>query len=398
MKKDIINCFNLTGMILDRLEANENICLHVRSPRNAFLCPKCGRKTKTVYDERKRKIIHGVFESKKVLLLFRLRRFKCKNCQYVFTEPRPPGVRRKRYDDHFADEALKHLSASNFKETGRKYQISSAVLVSMLKERKQEEKFPEGEVFLNVDEHSFSGRDMKITVGDPRNKRLLAVLKDDRQETLRRYFQFLPDEAKSRIKEVCIDMKPSYLKAIEETVPKAAVVVDRFHVVKEMVRQVEELRKIMQNKGRIGDKRINRFLLAKNREDLDEEERERLKTIFEKKKKYPDLQNAYFVKEKVREIYLSKSKQEAEKKFDALMFQLEQVQVGKLREMRDTLKRWKPCILNFFANRTTNAFIEGCHNKIKLIKRMSYGFRNFNNYVLKITLAFAPFLFLSFPH
>ena len=79
------------------------------------------------------------------------------------------------------------------------------------------------------------------------------------------------------------------------------------------------------------------------------------------------------------------------------MFQLEQVQVGKLREMRDTLKRWKPYILNFFANRTTNAFIEGCHNKIKLIKRMSYGFRNFNNYVLKITLAFAPFLFLSFP-
>jgi len=65
-----------------------------------------------------------------------------------------------------------------------------------------------------------------------------------------------------------------------------------------------------------------------------------------------------------------------------------------LREDLDEEERER---LNFFANRTTNAFIEGCHNKIKLIKRMSYGFRNFNNYVLKITLAFAPFLFLSFP-
>lgn len=398
MKKDIINCFNLKGLILDRLESNENICLHVRSPRNAFLCPKCERKTRTVHDAKKRKIIHSVFENKKVLLLFRARRFRCKNCQIVFTEPRPLGASRKRYDNHFADEALKHLSVSSFKETSKKYQISSSVLVSMLEERKQKEKLPDGEIILNVDEHSFSGRDLKITIGEPRHKKLLSVLKDDRQETLTRYLESLPNEAKSRVKEVCIDMKLGYLKVIEKTLPDALIVADRFHVVKEMVRQVEDLRKIMQNNGRIGNKRINRFLLAKNREDLNNSERERLKMIFARNKKFPSLQNAYFVKEKVREIYLSKNKTEAARKFDVLISQLEGVEVGKLREMRDTLKRWKPCILNFFESRTTNGFIEGCHNKIKLIKRMSYGFRNFRNYVLKITLAFAPFLFLRFPH
>ncbi len=398
MKKDIINCFNLTGLILDRLESDENICLHVRSPRNAFLCPKCGKNAKTVYDKKKRKIVHGVFADKKVLLALKVRRFKCQSCQSVFTEPSPLGINRKRYDDHFANEVLRRLSSSGFKETGKKYHISFPSMISMLKERKRKEKFPEGEVVLNVDEHSFSGRDMKITVGDPRNKKLLSVLKDDKQETLKHYFRSLPNEAKSRIIEVCIDMKTSYLVAIKEILPKAVVVVDRFHVVKEMIRQTEELRKIMQSKGRIGHKRINRFLLAKNREDLNEEERERLKDIFARNKKFPALQNAYFVKEKVREMYLSKDRKEAERRFDALLLQLEQIQVGKLREMRDTLKRWRPYILNFFASRTTNAFIEGCHNKIKLIKRMSYGFRNFNNYVLKITLAFAPFLFLNLPH
>lgn len=398
MKKDIINCFNLKGLILDRLESNESICLHVRSPRNAFLCPKCGRKTKTVYDRKTRKILHGIYGNKKVLLIFKSRRFKCKHCQYVFTEPPPAGINRKRYDDHFADETVKHLSASNFKDTGKKYQVSPPVLISMLRERKREEKLPEGELVLNVDEHSFSGRDLKITIGEIRNKKILAVLKDDRQETLRRYLQSLPDEAKSRVKEVCIDMKSSYLAALEETLPRAKIVLDRFHVVKEMVRQVEEIRKIMQTNGRIGDKRMNRFLFAKNREDLSEEERQRLKKIFENCKKFPALQNAYFVKEKVREMYWSKNKKEAERKFDVLISQLEHFEVGKIREMRDTLKRWKPHILNFFASRTTNAFIEGCHNKIKLLKRMSYGFRNFNNYVLKITLAFAPFLFLNLPH
>lgn len=398
MKKDIINCFNLTGLILDKLKSNINICLHVRSPRNAFHCVKCERKTKTVYDRKIRKILHGIYGGKKVLLIFKSRRFKCKHCQFVFTEPPPSGINRKRYDDHFANEAVKHLSSSNFKETSEKYQVSPPVLISMLRERKQTEDLPNGELILNVDEHSFSGRDLKITIGEINHKKVLAVLKDDRQETLRRYFKSLPDEAKSRVKEVCIDMKSSYLTVLEETLPHSKIVLDRFHVVKEMVRQVEEMRKIMQTNGRIGDKRMNRFLFAKNREDLRPDERQRLKKIFENCRKFPALQNAYFVKEKVREIYQARNQKEAERKFDMLISQLEQFEVGKIREMRDTLKRWKPYILNFFESRTTNAFIEGCHNKIKLLKRMSYGFRNFNNYVLKITLAFSPFLFLNLPH
>lgn len=398
MKKDIINCFNLTGVILDRLECGAGILLRVRSQRNVFFCLKCGKKTKTVHDQKIRNISHGICEDKKVSLLLKVRRFKCRHCRSIFTEPCPSGVSRKRHDEHFADEALKHLSTSNFSETSKKYKVSPTVLISMLKEREKVAELPKGELVLNVDEHSFSGRDMKITIGEIRNKKILSVLKDDRQDTLRKYLKSLPDEAKSRIKEVCIDMKPAYLNVLEETSPQSKIVTDRFHVVREMVRQVEELRRIMQNEGRIGNKRINRFLLAKNRENLTPDEQKRLKIIFEKNKKFPALQNAYFVKEKVREIYLSKDKKEAERKFDMLISQLEQVEVGKLREMRDTLKRWRPYILNFFESGTTNAFIEGCHNKIKLIKRMSYGFRNFRNYVLKITLAFAPFLFLNLPH
>jgi len=398
MKKDIINCFNLKGLILDRMESIRDIHLHVRSPRNAFYCIKCEKKTKTVYDRKTRRILHGIYEDKKVLLIWKVRRFKCKHCQYVFTEPRPTGINRKRYDDHFANEVVKHLTTANFKDTSQKYQVSPPVLISMLKERQKVQELPLGELRLNVDEHSFSGRDLKITIGEINNKKILAVLKDDRQTTLRRYFQTWPEESKSRVKEVCIDMKSSYLTVLEEVFPEAEIVTDRFHVVKEMVRQVEELRKIMQNKGRIGDKRINRFLLARNREDLNILEQKRLRVIFEENKKFPALQNAYFVKEKVREIYQARNKKEAERKFEMLISQLEQFEVGKIREMRDTLKRWKPYILNFFDSRTTNAFIEGCHNKIKLLKRMSYGFRNFNNYVLKITLAFAPFLFLNLPH
>ena len=335
MKKDIIDCFNLTGLILVRLESNKDICLHVRNPQNIFHCLKCEHKTKTIHDRKIRKILHGIYDDKKVLLIWKARRFKCKHCQFVFTEPRPVGVNRKRYDNHFANEVVKQLATSNFKDTSKKYQVSLPVLISMLKDRKKEEKLPEGELILNVDKHSFSGRDLKITIGEIRNKK---VLKDDNQITLEKYFKSWPDEAKSRAKEICIDMKPSYLTVLEEVFPNAKIVSDRFHVVKEMVRQVEEIRKIMQTNGQIGNKRMNRFLFAKNREDLRPDEQQKLKKIFENCKKFSVLQNAYFVKEKVREIYRVRNKKEAERKFDMLISQLEQFEVGKIREMRDTLK------------------------------------------------------------
>src|SRR3989304_9428630 len=59
-----------------------------------------------------------------------------------------------------------------------------------------------------------------------------------------------------------------------------------------------------------------------------------------------------------------------------------------------TLKRWWPHILNYFNRYFTNAFTEGMHTKIKMIKRMSFGFRNINNYIAKMTLAFMPILWL----
>jgi len=59
-----------------------------------------------------------------------------------------------------------------------------------------------------------------------------------------------------------------------------------------------------------------------------------------------------------------------------------------------TLKEWKNEILNYFDNKTINGFTEGCHTKIKMLKRVSFGFRNINNYIAKMTLAFLPLLWI----
>ncbi|MBI2459555.1 MAG: transposase, partial [Parcubacteria group bacterium] len=69
-----------------------------------------------------------------------------------------------------------------------------------------------------------------------------------------------------------------------------------------------------------------------------------------------------------------------------------------LAALRGTLKKWKRPILNYFKNKTTNGFTEGYHTKIKMIKRVSYGFKNINNYIAKITLAFLPLIWILSYH
>jgi transposase len=329
----------------------------------------------------------------------KVRRFFCKQCRKPFTEPLPPWLNGKyRYTKLFEEAVTKELTNESFLNVSKKYGVSGHTLLSIIERRSQLVPIPDGDLILNVDEHSFSGRDLKIGVAAANHKKMLAILNDRNQITLERYFKSWSEEAKSRVLEVCIDMNHSYLTVIKEILPKAKIVVDRFHVMKEMCRQVDELRKILQPEGKRGSKRIHRFLLLKNRDGLSLHERQTLDEVFKRFKHHPALKGAYFVKEKVREVFECRTRADAERKLDMLLSQLEYYEIGKLKEMRDTLIRWKPYILNFFERRTTNAFIEGCHNKIKLVKRMSYGFRNFKNYVLKITLAFLPFLFLNPSH
>ena len=393
MKKNIIKLFNIVGAIVDKIEVDSNVLIFARSPRVVACCPRCAKVTRKIHSVKKRLVQHDVFEKKKVILVIKVRRFKCKKCG-PFTERNIPGVSRQKYTENFKNKTILLLKNTNFKEVANQCMVSAPTLVGFLKERKRQRAWPEGELILNIDEHSYRGRDLKITIGLSSHGELRDVLKDDRQTTLRQYLKNIPDEAKQRVSEACIDMKNGYIAPIKEALPKAKIVVDHFHVIKEMLRQMEEIRKILQDTKTRG-KRINRFLLLKNREDLSVVEKLKLNEIFQQYANFPTLQNCYWLKEQMRDVYKCRDLKTATHKFDILMAVLEDEKFGKMKEMRDTLKRWRPYILNYFHSRTTNGFIEGCHNKIKLIKRMSYGFRNFTNYVLKITLAFAPFLFLN---
>jgi hypothetical protein len=72
------------------------------------------------------------------------------------------------------------------------------------------------------------------------------------------------------------------------------------------------------------------------------------------------------------------------------LFSLKSADDAELIRWGSTLKHWREPILNHCDNHTTNGFTEGCHTKIKMLKRLSYGWKSVDVYWRKMPLGFVP--------
>jgi len=241
-----------------------------------------------------------------------------------------------------------------------------------------------GKIALGIDGHSFRGTRMVNTITDVQTRRPLTILPDSRKESLLCFLREIPSEVKARIREVCIDMDTLLLAAVEEELAEVPVVVDHFHLIQDANRRVDEARKIEQDAYRREiPKKI--FLIAQ--EKISPMEKERLAKYSQI---LPSLKEFHWMKEQLRRFYALKAKKAAQKRLEDLVEIVYLSDDTAMVQWGRTLKRWSPYILNFFDNRTANAYTEGIHTKIKMIKRVSFGFRNAQIYIRKMLLCVLP--------
>jgi transposase len=399
MKKCISKMLNLQGILIDRVEVldkEQEMLVHCRSPRLMTTCPDCGRSTKKVHQRSIRKVKHGVMNYRQIILFLAVRRFKCKQCQKVFTESFP-GISRDKTSANLKIEMLDWLRRNSFNFIGEQFKISPSTLVRYLLKMNGDISIDWATANitkLGIDEHSFRGKYLIITITDLSNKKLLAILKSDNQATLAQFIAQIPSKYRDRINEVCTDLRSSYKPVIEKMLPQAILTADRFHVGLLARRALDDIRTIVQDEA--SGSRINlKKILWKNGDQLSENEQVKLATIFKKYENFPVLKEAYIIKEQIIQMYYTHSEEEALKRFKNIIMLLETSSDScYLATMRRTLRKWKIPILNYFKYRTTNGFTEGCHTKIKMMKRVSYGFKNIDNYIAKMTLAFLPLIWI----
>jgi len=383
-KSTLNKLFCLEGLLLDRMEVGEKIIdLYVRSPRVFAICPHCAGSTNRIHRRADRVVKHMICDDKVVQLRLTVRNFKCGNCKRIFREY-IPGIDGHSTTEHFRQKIIPKVKDRSFRAVAQECSVSSSLLTRYAVGLMNEVGicWPKEPFALGIDEHSFAGHDLVITVTDLTHHRVLAILKDDRQATLRQFLKSLPDGVKELITGVCIDMRRSYFKVLEDELPDLAVVIDKFHVIQFFNWHLSQLRLIYTSSSYPLPKK----LFEKNKECLDKKEKKTLAEIF---KRYPSIEELWKIKEFVRAMYRIKNPEKAREKYQILLAGLDDPR-PRWQSIHKTLIKWQEPVLNYFDLRITNAYTEGVHTRIKLLKRISYGFRNKTNYIAKMTLAFMP--------
>lgn len=396
MANNIAEIFSLQGLKVTTITTTDTtITLTAVSPRSTADCTACGARSHRLHQRRHRTINHGQLNDKLILVKVAVRRFFCKGCGRTFTE-RLPGIGRRLSSDHCLRHQLEDAATMSIKGTAERHGVAWASVAGLLDDIHYEINWDKQgkRISLGLDEHSLrKRRQMVTTITNLTHGKetVLTILPNDTKETIMKFLAQVPPEAKQRITEICIDLRGSFRAAIEEAWPWVNIVADPFHVVQLAGKKLEEVRSIVL--GNLGREtpRVKRALLTP-KEKLTDEDQTKLARLWETTKPWPQLKVVWMVKEKIRDLYKSRNRESAEKKFHLILAYLEGVESKPLVTLRKTLVTWQPQILNHFDHGTSNGFTEGAHTKIKMLKRLSYGFRNRERYKIKMLLGFHPVL------
>jgi transposase len=353
------------------------------------VCPKCFKPSKTVYDHVAVTIRDTPLRNKIVVLKVRKRRFLCNICKKVFREPVAGIFKGFRTTQRYR----KHImwSCSNFSNLKRvaKYCHCSEWLVHKahyqhlhLETKKYQTPWSRT---IGIDEHSFMrkfGRKGFVTVFVDYNlKKVREVAYGRTPGEIFDSKHILDIPGRENVKNVVMDLSPSFRSVVRDLFPNAMITADKFHVIKLLFPAIMRYKREV-----IGSARKNPFknLLLKNRSRLLPHERAVLDRILED---FPTLRDLYTTKQAIHSFYQIKGYNQASRALTKLTDWLAYSKVPELQTFRSTLKRWREEILNYFKTHITNARTEGYNRKAKLIQRNAYGFKNFNNYRLKVLYA-----------
>jgi transposase len=204
-------------------------------------------------------------------------------------------------------------------------------------------------------------------------------------EALKPFWQRLR-RSHAKIEAVATDMSPAYIRAIQDNLRGAVHVFDHFHVIKLYNEKLSDFRRqLFHELTAKGQKLLKgiRWLLLKNRENLDPTKKERQRLERALRLNEP-LAVVYYLKEDLRQIWLQRNKAEA------LLFLEEWLACARASGLRmlerfaDTLAAHQEGILNYYDYRISTGPLEGTNNKIKTMKRQAYGFRDHEFLKLKI--------------
>ena len=253
-------------------------------------------------------------------------------------------------------------------------------------------------VAIGLDETSFvrladARTSYATTVCDVEHHQIIDILPSRHFVDVAGFLDKQPAAWKQRIAFGALDMSATYAAVYTVILPKAAQVVDCFHVIALANRALDEVRRRVQNeqtghRGRRDDPLYRaRRLLQAGEERLSDKAAQRLASLLALGDPNAEVAIAYRVKERLREFYRTRELPKARAMLDELIGHCRRrAMPAELQKLGRTLHTWFDKICNYHLARISNGPTEALNNLIKRIKRIGFGFRNFHNYRIRALL------------
>lgn len=384
-RKDII--LSLPGFSIKKASGQNPLFIDVhyrRKPR----CGHCnGRKVRKKASFIRR-VKHESIGHRQTILRFKAYKLFCHACQR-YSNQRFPGIgKHQRATERLHKQIFhQHTYGVSQQALSRDFKIGKATIERWYH---QEYVLAYKEIsdrvcpqVLGIDEHFFSKKQgYATTFCNLKKHKIFDVVKGRSAIDLANYLEQLP--GKEHVKVICIDLSSTYRHLIQRYFPQAKIVADRFHVIRLMhhmcMQTYQDIDPKMKNK---------RGLLAALRTNPENLTAKRLQKRDEYLQQQPIINAIYQFKQQLRRLLMKKTVPARRCRriiplFLKMITALKQSPFKRLVTLGKTLYQWREEVVRMWRFTKNNGITEGFHRKMKLIQRRAYGFRNFENYRLRV--------------
>lgn len=370
---DILNLSKFNAIQVAENEHDFQIRVETTSPPSH--CPHCGCVANLYkHDNREQLCMDLPIHGKRVGLLIKRQRYRCRECSQTFWERLDHTIDEKRNCtkrllSYIEKQSLKRTFVSLSEDVGLNEKTIRNIFRDYINRLEETLRF-ETPNWLDIDEiHIIKPRCVLTNIEE---RTLLDVLPNRNKETVVGYLSRLPN--KGRIQYVTMDMWQPYRDAVRAVLPKATIIIDKFHVVRMANQTLETVRKQLREGLSAKERRglmHDRFILLKRHKELTEMDKITLDLWT---KNHPSLGTAYDLKESYFDIWESDSRQKAFLKYHDWKAKIPKELQTAFEPLTKAMTNWGQEIFNYFDHRITNAYTESLNSLIRVMNRMSRGY------------------------
>jgi len=368
------NILNMQGLdVLSIKETEHDYHITAETTLRLFECPHCHSIDTVGFGKREQLIRDLPIHGKRVGIYVDTKRYQCKSCRKTFYESIPETDSKRqmtiRLKDWIGHKSIKNTFSSIAEDIGVSEGTVKSVFNDYINELEKTMRF-ETPQWMGIDEiHLIKPRGVITNI---QNNTVVEVLVNRNKETMMNYLGNLPN--KESIKLVSIDMWRPYKDAVEAVLPKATIVIDKFHVVRMANDALDTVRKSLRSELEPKQRRYlknDRFILLKRRKELSDQEEFIMSGWLEN---YPQLALAYIAKEAFYEIYDADNLIDANRRYRAWREMIKPEIAGAYADLIRAFENWHPYILNYFKYPVTIAYTESLNNLIRIMNRLGRGY------------------------